>query len=69
MIEITKSEAESLMEFIETNIFDIIRNDEYIDNINWLINIVSVYMKCKNPQEQQKRGRWIDGKLKCPVCG
>ena len=40
MIEITKSEAESLMEFIETNIFDIIRNDEYIDNINWLINII-----------------------------
>lgn len=68
MIEITKSEAESLMEFIETNIFDIIRNDEYIDNINWLTNIVSVYMKCKNPQKY-KSGRWIDGESECPVCG
>ena len=54
MIEITKSEAESLMEFIETNIFDIIRNDEYIDNINWLTNIMSVYMKCKNAKKKEE---------------
>lgn len=54
MIEITKSEAESLMEFIETNIFDIIRNDEYIDNINWLTNIMSVYTKCKNAKKKEQ---------------
>lgn len=47
MIEITKDEAESLMEFIEVNIFDIIRNDPDFDSIEWLCNIASVYNKCK----------------------
>ena len=47
MIEITKDEAESLMDFIEINIFDIIRNDPDIDSIEWLKNIMAVYQKCK----------------------
>ena len=47
MIEITKAEAETLVDLIEINIFDIIRNDEGIDNIKWLANIMSVYNKCK----------------------
>lgn len=47
MIEITKSEAESLVDLIEMNIFDVIRNDEEIDSIEWLCNIASVYNKCK----------------------
>lgn len=47
MIEITKSEAESLIDFIETNIFDAIRNDIEIDSIEWLCDIASVYRKCK----------------------
>ena len=54
MIEITKSEAESLMEFIEINIFDVIRNDEYIDNIDWLMNIMSVYKKFKNAKNKEQ---------------
>lgn len=47
MIEITKDEAESLVDLIEMNIFYIIRNDEEIDGIEWLANIMAVYKKCK----------------------
>ena len=47
MIEITKDEAESLADFIEVNIFDIIRNDPDIDSIEWLENLMAVYKKCK----------------------
>lgn len=52
MIEITKSEAESLVDFIETNIFDIIRNDPYIDSIEWLENIMAIYKKCKAGEQE-----------------
>lgn len=48
MIEITEVEAETLVDTIETYIYDIIRDNEDIDNINWLANIMSVYEKCKN---------------------
>lgn len=52
MIEITKGEAESLMDFIETNIFDNIRADEDVDSIEWLCNIMSVYKKCKESEKE-----------------
>lgn len=48
MIEITEIEAETLVDTIERYIYDIIRDNEDIDNINWLANIMSVYEKCKN---------------------
>lgn len=48
MIEITEIEAETLVDTIEMYIYDIIRDNEDIDNINWLANIMSVYEKCKN---------------------
>lgn len=48
MIEITEVEAETLVDTIEMYIYDIIRDNEDIDNINWLANIMSVYEKCKN---------------------
>ena len=48
MIEITEIEAETLVDTIELYIYDIIRDNEDIDNINWLANIMSVYEKCKN---------------------
>lgn len=47
MIEITKDEAESLLDFIESNFYEVIRNDVDIDNINWAANIMSLYQKCK----------------------
>lgn len=48
MIEITEAEAETLVDTIERYIYDIIRDNEDIDNINWIANIMSVYEKCKN---------------------
>lgn len=48
MIEITEIEAETLADTIELYIYDIIRDNEDIDNINWIANIMSVYEKCKN---------------------
>ena len=48
MIEITEVEAETLVDTIELYIYDIIRDNEDIDNINWIANIMSVYEKCKN---------------------
>ena len=47
MIEITKDEAESLVDLIECNLYEIIRNDVDIDSIGWLANIMSLYQKCK----------------------
>ena len=47
MIELTKKEADVLIELIELNLFDIIRKDEEIDSIEWLETIMSIYEKCK----------------------
>ena len=47
MIEITKEEAESLLDFIKYNFFTAIRLDEDIDSVTWAMNIMSVYKKCK----------------------
>lgn len=52
MVEITKDEAESLMDLIETNIFKIIRDDIDIDSIKWLDNIMCVYRKCKEREQE-----------------
>lgn len=47
MIELTKEEAEVLTDLIELYLFDIIRKDDEIDNINWLAIMMSIYEKCK----------------------
>ena len=44
-IELTESQCINLAEFIELNIFGFIRNDEEIDNINWLTDMIYVYKK------------------------
>ena len=52
MIKITESEAESLADLIESSIFDIIRDDTEIDNIEWLSDIMSAYRKCKAGEQE-----------------
>ena len=47
MVEITKSEAESLANLIDLHLFSIIRDDPEIDSMVWLCNMVSIYEKCK----------------------
>lgn len=44
-MEITKSEASSLCEFIELNIFNNIRDDPDVDNIAWLVNLMNIFQR------------------------
>ena len=55
MIEITKAEATSLADMIESSLFDIIRGDVDIDNMDWLCNVVSVYQKCKTALSERPK--------------
>lgn len=44
-MEITKSEASSLCDFIEMNIFESLRNDLDADNIAYLVNLMNVFQR------------------------
>ena len=44
-IVLSKDEAQCLSTAIEFGIFDLIREDPYIDNINWVITICGVYKR------------------------
>lgn len=52
MIELTEDQCESLVDLIECNLFQIIRNDPDIDNFRWLINIVEAYKTMKEGLEK-----------------
>ncbi len=39
-IELTKGQCESLSDFIEVHLLDVIRSDADIDNLNWVRNIL-----------------------------
>lgn len=54
MIEITKAEAETLVDLIEAYIFEIIREDTKIDSIQWLDNMMSIYRKCNTCEFKSK---------------
>jgi hypothetical protein len=45
MIDLTKDEAYALADFIDTGLYDRIRNDVDIDSMKWLRNIVHAYEK------------------------
>lgn len=40
-IDLTKSQCESLIDFIELNLLDVIRRDTDIDNLEWVENILT----------------------------
>lgn len=50
-VELTKDEAECVRWFIEDYLYTVIREDELIDNFNWIIEITNVYKKCKYLEE------------------
>ena len=52
-IELTADEAEAISDLIEMNVFQIIRDDDEIDNINWLLIVMSIYKKCKEVMEDK----------------
>lgn len=45
-IKLTKGEAESLLDFLEMNLIDSIRNDPDCDNIKYIENLIRVWRKC-----------------------
>ena len=47
IIDLKESQCISLCDFIELNIFDYIRNDTDIDNIDWLVDMMEIYQKLK----------------------
>lgn len=54
-IEITENEAESLLDFIEVDFLEALRNDSYIDNFNYVCNICGIYKQIKKAVEEQKK--------------
>lgn len=40
-IDLTKGQCESLIDYIEVNLLDVIRNDTDIDNLRWVQNILT----------------------------
>ena len=44
---LTKDEAENLLELFEVYFFQLIRDDENIDNIEWARSMLSAYDKLK----------------------
>lgn len=51
MVTLDKDEARNVAEMIESYIFNEIRADTDIDNINWLCGMVHVYEKCRAGQK------------------
>ena len=46
-VEFTKSQVDSLVEFIEWNFIDIIRKEEYVDNFNYIIDMMEALKKLR----------------------
>lgn len=47
MVELTKGEAESLMNHLEIYIIQEIRDDDAYDSLSYLLDLIHVYEKCK----------------------
>ena len=50
-ISFTLDECKNLADYIELTLFEAIRNDPEIDNIEWLVSIMSAYTKLVNVAE------------------
>ena len=50
-IPFTLDECKNLADHIEFTLFETIRNDPEIDNIEWLVSIMSAYTKLVNAAE------------------
>ena len=48
MLDLTKSQLTNLSEFIEFHFIDSIRNDDEIDNINYVVDMMEAYAKISN---------------------
>lgn len=59
-IELTKLQCENLAEFIELNIFNMIRDDTDIDGIGWLADIMDAYNKLRTAVAKQMMEKVTD---------
>lgn len=59
-IELSKSQITNLANFIQFNFIEEIRNNDDIDNINYLVDMCDAYKVLKEAEEQLKAGG-IDG--------
>lgn len=59
-VELTKSQITNLVSFIQYNFIEEIRNNDDIDNINYLVDMCDAYKVLKEAEEQLKAGG-IDG--------
>ena len=46
MIELTQGEAESLLDYLELNLIQYIRENTDMDSMLWLSNMISIWEKC-----------------------
>lgn len=51
VIELSESQCKNLAEFIEFNIFRVIREDVDIDNVEWMIDMMDAYKKLRKGVE------------------
>ena len=54
MVFITKDECQSLINLIDCSLFDIIREDEDIDSLEWLANIMRIYDRAKSLVDKEE---------------
>ena len=61
LVELTKGQCESLVEFIELNLLDVIRNDPEIDNLNYVRNLLNALQTFEEAakSEQSEHGNDI----------
>lgn len=55
-VELTKSQITNLANFIEFNLINEIRNDEEIENIDYLVDMCDAYKTFKEAEKQLKAG-------------
>ena len=53
-IELTKGQCESLVEFIEFTLIPSVRNDQDLDNLEYIINICDAYKVFKEAANDGK---------------
>lgn len=51
-VSITRDEAKSLVDWIETDFIGFIKRDEECDNLNFVMDILRIYRKCKEYLEK-----------------
>ena len=55
MVTLTRAECQSLLDFLEPELYNVIRQDTDIDSVQWLINICSIISKCRNEMDYEDK--------------